>query len=191
MVKKNKWNAIYEKREHSDPPVYVLTKFAHLLPNQGKALDLACGLGGNALFMASQGLEVSAWDISDLAINKLNEFASKAGIQLLAEVRDVEKNPPQPNSFDVILVSRFLNRLLCPQLSAALKPKGMLYYQTFTKTGSERSGIGPSNPAYLLEDNELPMLFDNLEIKNYQDESTMNEQIDTLKAQACLVAQKN
>lgn len=177
--------------EKPDPPAYVLTQFAHLLPNQGKALDLACGLGGNAHFMANQGLEVTAWDISELAIDKLNDLANKTDIQLHAEVRDVESNPPQPNSFDVIVVSRFLYRPLCPHLSAALKPNGMLYYQTFTKAGSEKSGTGPSNPAYLLEDNELPVLFNDLEIKIYQDESAMNEQIDALKAQACLVAQKN
>lgn len=188
-----KWNAIYRRRSEPDQPVYVLTEFVHLLselPEKAKALDLACGLSGNCLFMAKKGLQVTAWDISDLAIEQLMHFANKEGVELMAEVRDVESNPPPANTFDVILVSRFLNRELCPYISRSLKPKGWLLYQTFTRAGASASATGPSNPAYLLDENELPALFPDLDIKVYLDECESGEEIDGLTGQVCMVAQR-
>jgi len=69
-------------------------------------------------------------------------------------VRDVVSRPPEPESADVIVVSRFLQRSLCSKLCDALRPNGVLFYQTFTS--------GLSNPDYLLKENELPELFASL-----------------------------
>lgn len=61
----------------------------HLLPALGRALALACGLGGNALLLAAHGLETHAWDISDVAVARLQERARQQGLSLHAEVRDI------------------------------------------------------------------------------------------------------
>ena len=60
----NKWNLLYNQADVADySAAKVLTENHYLLPSTGVALDLACGLGANALYLAQQGLAVTAWDI--------------------------------------------------------------------------------------------------------------------------------
>jgi SAM-dependent methyltransferase len=146
----------------------VLWESRHLLPTQGRALDLACGLGANAMLLARQGLEVVAWDLSPVAIARVRDVARAMDLPIVAEVRDVCVYPPPPRSFDCILVAHFLERALAPALAEALRPGGLLYYQTF---GLDRCGDrGPSNPNYRLGTNELLHLFPGLTLRFYREE---------------------
>lgn len=166
----------------------VLRDNRHLLPKTGEALDLACGRGGNALLLAKHGLHTQAWDISPRVIEQLTAQAALAALPLTACVRDVERQPPAAAQFDVIVVSRFLNRALCAALVSALHPGGLLFYQTFTAT-KVRPG-GPSNPDYLLADNELLRLFADLQLRVYREESAAGDIQQGLRNEALLVAQK-
>lgn len=164
----------------------VLRDFAHLLPPQGDALDLACGLGGNALFMAARGLRVSAWDSSAVAIDGLRCAAVSAGLAVDAAERDVLAEPPAANSFDVIVVSRYLERSLAPVLLQALRPGGLLYYQTFIV---DRVGEhGPRNPDYRLQPNELLQLFAGLRVLAYREEGRVGDLEQGFRDEAMLVA---
>ncbi|MET0081068.1 MAG: methyltransferase domain-containing protein, partial [Candidatus Thiodiazotropha lotti] len=101
-----KWDQRYADEEKVARPAEVLLNNAHLLPKQGSALDLACGLGGNALFLASRGFVVEAWDLSAVAIQRLEQSARQQKLNNLhARVRDVENQPPSTEQFDVIVVS--------------------------------------------------------------------------------------
>jgi len=179
---------------HSDPAkrpsvVQVLAENLHLLPTSGRALELACGLGGNALALAAHGLEVSAWDLSPIAIERLQGFAGANGLtNLKAEVRDVELSPPAPDSFDVILVSYYLERSLIPHLITALRLGGLIYYQTFTR--SAVSSEGPSNPQFRLDDNELLNLFGELKLRVYREENRLGDLALGTRDVAMLVAQR-
>lgn len=166
----------------------VLREYAYLLPRHGDALDVACGLGGNALLLAARGLRVTAWDISAHAIAALRAAAGDRGLELQAEVRDVEALPPPPTSFDVITVSRFLSRPLCAYLRDALRPSGVLYYQTFVR--DKVTQTGPNNPDYLLDDNELLTLFAGLRVLLYRDEGTQGDTQSGVRNEAWLVAQR-
>lgn len=160
---REKWDARYRDTHRSaDSIAEVLTNNHHLLPTEGRALDLAAGLGGNALYLAQTGLEVYAWDISPVAIDRLNTRAQQQDLTVHAQVRDCIAQPPEPNSFDVIVISRFLERELCPAISAALRPRGLLLYQTWRR--EKRCDDGPGNPDFLLESGELPRLFPDLEV---------------------------
>ena len=68
-------------------------------------------------------------------------------------MHDVEQEPPQANSFDVIVVSYFLERKLAPALMNALRPNGLLFYETFIR--EKPQGVGPSNPDFLLGENDI------------------------------------
>ncbi|HKH20378.1 MAG TPA: hypothetical protein VKB53_05725, partial [Gammaproteobacteria bacterium] len=71
-----KWNRRYlEVDVDTARSAQVLSDNVHLLPSTGQALDLACGLGGNALFLARLGFNVTAYDISTVAVDKLNIYA--------------------------------------------------------------------------------------------------------------------
>lgn len=184
--------AMWDQR-HADPDkqpsaAEVLLENLHLLPETGNALDLACGLGGNALELARSGLEVSAWDISSVAVERLQHLAASAGLALNAEQRDVEQNRLTENAFDVIVVSYFLNRGLMPALIAALKPGGLIFYQTFTRIAV--SDTGPSNPAYRLGDNELIALLSPLSVRFYREENRLGDLRKGSRDVAMIVAQK-
>jgi tellurite methyltransferase len=175
---------------HKQPAVArVLEENLHLLPTSGRALELACGLGGNALVLAAQGLDVCAWDLSPVAIQRLQGFAKTAGVtNLRAEVRDVEAAPPTPDSFDVIVVSYYLERSLIPHLMRALKPEGLIFYQTFTRLAV--SEAGPSNSEFRLEDNELLTLFGELKARFYREENRLGDLTQGVRDVAMLVAER-
>ena len=192
MVKstaKEKWNKIYSSETPSDTKTSdVLSKYAYLLPKKGDALDLACGQGMNAKFFAARGFVTHAWDISEKAISNLNNDSQNSDLKLITEVRDVELNPPEINTFDVINVSYFLDREIINNIIAALRINGLLYYQTFIQ--EKVSDTGPSNPAYRLNANELLTLFSPLHILVYQELGCVGEVSKGLRDVAMLVAQK-
>lgn len=167
----SKWNARYAHSGGGIPaPSEVLSRGARWLPevqvplNDGAAsqlcaLDLACGLGGNAHFLAKAGFIVSAWDISDVVIKQIR--GRKPVVIAHPELRDVVTYPPEPSSFDVIVVSRFLDRALCPHIIDALRPDGVLFYQTFVR--------GLKNKNFMLKPNELLSLFKPLHVLEYHE----------------------
>ncbi|MGX2031092.1 MULTISPECIES: class I SAM-dependent methyltransferase [Methylocaldum] len=186
---RDKWDRIYRGAGDAIPePAPVLADNAHLLPESGTALDLACGLGGNALFLARRGLETQAWDISPEAISRLNVHARRLGLGLRAETRDVVELPPTAESFDVIVISRFLERSLTLAITKALKPGGLLFYQTYTR--DKAAGIGPTNPAFLLDTNELPRLFGSLRLVFYREEGQIGDLNRGSRNEAFFVGQK-
>jgi SAM-dependent methyltransferase len=182
-----KWNLRYEDTDPvSARPCTVLEDYAHLLPTRGRALDLACGLGGNAVFLTRRGLDTVAWDRSPVAIAKLGDYAKTQGLSMHAEVRDVQSAPPQPDAFDVIVVSYFLERELASALVRALRPDGLLFYQTWTREAVDDRG--PGNPAFRLAPNELLTLFGDLRVIAYREEGLVGDTTQGLRNEACLVA---
>jgi SAM-dependent methyltransferase len=178
----DRWNERY--RSAADTPIpaacRVLSDNRQLLTVRGRSLDLAAGRGANALLLAQRGFESHAWDISEVAIAQLEATASQQRLVVHGQCRDVVTQPPKPESFDLIVVSRFLERALCPAIAAALKPGGLLFYQTWTVDSLE----GPGNPAYRLQRNELLQLFAGLEIVFYREEGI----VLTTGSEAMLVA---
>lgn len=170
---KNKWDERYRGRAAGDAqPAAVLSAGLRYLPPPGTALDLACGLGANAIALARRGFRVDAWDLSPVAIEALRDYAVHEGLAIGAAVRDVIAAPPPPERFDLIIITRFLERDLCPAIAAALRPNGLLLYQTFY---GPSTGAGPSDPAFRLEPGELPRLFAGLELLDYREEGAAGE----------------
>ena len=187
---RNKWDAIYEQQDFLNVTASdVLIQNTHLLPKKGKAVDLASGLGGNAILLAKNNLDVEAWDISEQALKKLKHFSDLNELAIEVVLRDVEKQPPQENTFDVIVVSHFLHRPTFPALLASLKSKGLLFYQTFIK--DKVVEIGPSNPDYLLDKNELLRLCQELEILTYREEGKQGDTHKGWRNQAMVVVKKS
>lgn len=186
----DKWNKIYSQQVGPDPePCWTLQQHAYVLPHAGDALDLACGRGGNARFLAARGLAVTAWDLSDVAVAEINAVAADRAWPLVAECRDVEQNPPPDNSYDVIVVSNFLHRATLPQLVDALRDGGVLIYQTHTLARPEGMS-GPSNPDFLLRPNELLEVFNGLTLVAYREDGLLGDLTQGRRGVASLVAMK-
>jgi 2-polyprenyl-3-methyl-5-hydroxy-6-metoxy-1,4-benzoquinol methylase len=189
MSIKSKWNERYRDAKSDPQASQVLRENLHLLPDNGRALDLACGLGGNSILLAQQGLKVDAWDIADVPIAVLQEEALKRQLSIQADVRDVEANPPLPETFDVIVVSYYLDRDIIPALIQALKPGGLIYYQTFTRQHvSER---GPQRAEFRLADQELLHLFSELQVLFYREEGRVGDVQKGFRGEAMLIGRKS
>jgi len=182
------WDRRHAEAEGAPPAADVLRENCHLLPARGRALDLACGRGGNALLLAAAGLETHAWDLSPVAIEALCAEAAAQGLAVRARVRDVVAEPPPAEAFEVIVVSHFLERALAPALIEALRPGGLLFYQTFTR---ERVGdAGPRNPDYRLAPNELLELFRPLRLRVYREEGRLGDSGRGWRDRAMLVGER-
>jgi tellurite methyltransferase len=184
---REKWDSRYRSADGVPEPALILREYDHLLPASGRALDLACGLGASTLWLAGRGFRVSAWDLSPVAIARLSALAQERGLSVEAAVRDVIAEPPPTGSFDLILVAHFLERGLAPAIAAALRPGGVLFYQTFSRESV--STCGPSNPAYRLAPNELLDLFPGLIVRAYRDEGRLGDTTRGIRDLALLVAQ--
>ena len=184
----DKWDKIYKQQEKKPSACLVLQYNQHLLPEHGDAVDIACGLGGNATLLAKAGLNVQAWDISPIAIQQLQQQINKDDLTISASVRNMDNVILKENSVDVIVVSYFLDRNLCPELVRALRPGGLLFYQTYCQQRVNQQG--PSNPDYFLTDNELLTLFYQLKIRVYREESLVGDHRQGTRNQALLIAEK-
>ena len=188
MDLRDKWNSRYKESAVVPKAARVLHENLHLLPTKGLALDVACGLGGNAIALARQGLQVDAFDISDVAIAALQEQVEQNGLSINALVRDIEQTPLEPRTYDVIVVSYFLSRPLFPLLIAALKPGGLMYYQTFTQ--SKVSDRGPQNPDYRLADQELISLMAGCHLLVYREEGCVGNTREGFRDELMYVGMK-
>ncbi len=185
----DKWNSIYASGDHGNiQAAKILQENTYLLPVEGTALDLACGLGANALLLARCGLETWAWDVSQTALDELQTRSRETKIPLQLEQRDVTIRPPASDSFDVIVISRFLDRALMPHLISALRENGLIYYQTFTR--EKTSDCGPKNPDFRLGCNELLHFFLDLQILVYREEGKIGDVNQGFRNQAMLIARK-
>jgi SAM-dependent methyltransferase len=127
-----------------------VSRWAHLIAADGNVLDIACGSGRHARYLASRGLRVCAVDRDSVALDSL-----KAVDGITTLTADLE-NAPWPlagRKFEGLIVTNYLHRPLFPSIFGALAPTGLLVYETFA-VGNERFGR-PSNPDFLLRPGEL------------------------------------
>jgi tellurite methyltransferase len=145
-------------------PSRWLVDHAHVLPSSGDALDVASGSGRNAIWLAARGLQTLALDRSPSSVAEIRAAASRLDLPLHAEVVDLETEGATfpVSAFDVVIVVHYLHRALFPALKAALRPGGILVYETFTRAQAQRGR--PTNPAFLLEPGELRLLVAPFEI---------------------------
>ena len=182
----SEWDAKHQLTadDSSAEPTGILCELWPLLPS-GAALDLACGTGRNALFLAEHGLHVTAVDWSVAALDILESRArsrnlSTRRIQALEETKrasrasidlvqaDLERIELPARSFDLILNLRYLQRSLFPQICRALRPNGMLLFETYTQAQLDFCS-GPRDPAHLLKVGELREAFPELHLLFYRE----------------------
>jgi SAM-dependent methyltransferase len=131
---------------------------ADVIPAHARVLDVACGRGRNAVYLARRGCAVHAVDRDVGALQDLQALADADRLPIRTEVQDLEAGTPPlaARGYDTVVVFNYLHRPLMPVLIQALTPAGVLIYETFT-IGQARRGH-PKNPAFLLHDGELPRL---------------------------------
>jgi 2-polyprenyl-3-methyl-5-hydroxy-6-metoxy-1,4-benzoquinol methylase len=149
-------------------PNPFLKKHIRLLP-RGKALDIATGEGKNAVFLAQQGFEVDAVDISEKGLKKARKLAREKGVKINTSLIDLDQYPIEKEQYDLIADFYFLKRRLIPRIKKGLKKGGKLIFQTYLLEHRALGTGGPKQAKYFLKPNELIKLFGDFRILFYRE----------------------
>lgn len=149
------WDQRYQQAEwvwSLAPNRFVAEQLADLSP--GRALDLACGEGRNALWLARQGWQVTAVDFSEVALGKGRERAAKDGLELDWLAADLTSYVPEPGGFDLVLIaylhlSPHDTPTVLRRAAAALAPGGTLFIVGHDATNPAEGFGGPQDPSVL------------------------------------------
>jgi len=165
IVRQASWAA----GDHLGAPAPWLLRHRRLL-TPGRALDLACGNGRNAVYLAQEGFRVEAWDRDAAALDALQKRADALGLRTLTtRLVDLEQEPAiPPASFDLITVFYYLQRDLITNIVQALRPGGVVVYETFLLDNHERFAH-PRRREFCLGRNELLSLFAGLRTLAYRE----------------------
>ena len=180
---RKKWDEKYSGDTflYGKEPAAYLKESIGKLP-KGKALDIAAGEGRNAVFLAENGCDVDAVDISAIGLKKAAKLAAEKNCQINTVVADLTTYKIEANTYDVIVNFYYLQRDLFPQIIAGLKEDGVVVFETFTTDHLQINS--KMKREYCLEKNELKKAFSELEIIEYKEITTPN------KAVARLIARK-
>jgi tellurite methyltransferase len=155
------WNHRYSQEGRLPPPDPWLVHAGPILAPgvPGPILDLACGLGQNALWLAALGLSVVGVDASAVAIERARYEARRRRVNATFEVTKVRAGEPFSRSWSglwgAIIVFRFLDRTLFAQLERSVAPGGILAYNTHLQHPLRSLENGPRRPEHLLHSGEL------------------------------------
>lgn len=169
---KDKWNQRYKEKLNSGKVHSIngrLKNLEHYFVNGGKALDFACGLGQNSLFLAEKGYTVQAVDISDVAIKYLQEKAREKQLDVVGRVEDLTVRSSlnfSENSFDLIITTNYLDRDILPYLQAAVRESGLFFMETFYQQDKYLHGV---SERYQLTSQELLTEFTGWQILYYEE----------------------
>ena len=180
---RERWDSRYrlEAGGHEEPDPFLV---AHAeLYSGGLALDLACGTGRNALFLARSGFTVEAIDISVAALKRLQSEARRRGVDVRCVAADLDIFPIPVDRYDLVVVVNFHSPRLIPTIKAATKCRGLIVYSTFNQ---RHSSLKPGfNPAYLVDSRELVRLFADCRVLVSEPDAGEAGNISRLIAQRC------
>lgn len=168
---RERWDGKYANRDYDaqlGPTDFVraqLPLLKQLLPGRPAAIDIATGTGRNAVYLAKQGFEVTAVDVSPVGLQLARRLAGDQDAEVDFLEADLESTHLEVARYDLVLNSHYLQRTLFPRLVAALKPGGILAFETFCRSTPQH----PMKPEFLLAPNELLKAFSGLKILFYEE----------------------
>ncbi len=151
-----------------EEPAGLLKAWIDRLP-KGKALDLACGAGRNALFLAEHGFSVDGMDISEVALAKAREAAERRGVDVNWVQADLDDPDLPADTYDVIVDCRFIDRGLIPRMKDALKDGGYLLFEHHLLSSEATVNVGGPSSYWRFRPNELLHQFLDLRVISYQE----------------------
>ena len=178
---KDRWNSKYETEVYlfGEKPIPFLVDNVHIL-RKGKVLDIAMGEGRNGVYLATQGFEVLGLDISEKGLEKAHNLAKKNKVTIETKVVDLESFTLEPNSYDVILCTYYMQKDLFKQFQSALKPGGMIVVETYNVDYLKYAQFSRK---WALDTNEMLDIFKGLRVIRYQDYDDGKEAYSSIIAQ--------
>ena len=164
-------DSMTDAHPHDPPSPFVeawVAKLAEPRPAARRALDVAMGRGRHSVVLAAAGLRVFGVDRQLDVVREARVRVRAAGYDVASWCADLTTTALPIARFDLVVVTRYLQRDLFPSLVAALAPGGAILYETFTEAQRER-GRGPTSPDHLLQAGELPRYFRDLDVLFYEE----------------------
>ena len=150
-----------------DPPSPFVVEWVAQASGRS-AIDVAMGRGRHALVLARRGLRTFGVDRQYAAVRHSVRRAGAENLVVRGWCGDLEQIPLPRDAFDVVVVTRYLQRDLFPSIRSMTTHGGVVIYETFTV--NQRSlGFGPTSPEHLLEPGELARRFDGFEVLFYEE----------------------
>ena len=183
---KSMWNDRYRERGAvfgSEPNRFLVEVVAGLVP--GTALDLGCGQGRNALWLASRGFEVTGLDLSPVAIEQAREVAAEQGLDATFETVDLVTWKPDGQVWDLVLLAYIhlpedMRKAVHAAAVSAVAPGGRIVVIAHHLDNLEAGSGGPSNPDWLFTETQLEDDFSSLDIVRNERVVRPTEQGDAL-----------
>lgn len=180
-----KWNKKYQEipslldeKKPSEKLIKILEK-----TKGKKALDIASGAGRNSIYLAINGFDVEALDISQVALSTLSNKGFK---NISCKLVDLDEYEIAKNNYDLIVMTNFLDRNIIPKLTNALKKDGILFIETYM---DDKINEKPSsNPDFLLKKDELKSFFDDkFELLDYDEFLNEESELYRMKKQSIAI----
>ena len=183
-----KWNQRYaEDSYHKNNPVTLVEDWLARIP-VGRALDVACGAGRNAIFLAQAGYRVDAVDISAEGLKQARQKAENQGLSINWIEHDLEQTFQFDRDYDLIIVLWYVNLALITRLCDCLAPGGYLLCEEHLITDQEV--IGPTSLNFRVAPGDLGEAVSGLDVLLYEESIEINSEGDRV-ASARVVARKS
>ncbi len=170
-MKRDAWNRRYAGSEllwTAEPNRVLVAEISGLPP--GRALDLACGEGRNAVWLAERGWEVTGVDFADVGLDKARGLAAARGVDPTWVEADLLDYDPPPEAFDLVVILYLQlpadeRRRVLRAAAAAIAPGGTLLVVAHDRSNLEHGHGGPQDPRMLATPQEVAGDLDGLEIQ--------------------------
>lgn len=176
MSLENRYNKIYSEDEHAfgfgqpEKLVKDILKFK----TSGSALELGAGEGRNSIFLAKNGFQTTAQDISQVGLDRIETAAIKSNLKIKTEIKDIRALDPS-EQYDVLICTFVLHHLTRDEALKTIKqiqqntnPEGLNLIISFTKNG-DFFKENVNTEKFYLESNELKMLYAGWDVLEYEE----------------------
>jgi tellurite methyltransferase len=182
---RNKWNQRYaEDSYHKNNPVTLLENWLPQLP-VGRALDVACGAGRNALHLAQAGYQVDAIDISAEGLNQARQKAEHRGLNINWIEHDFDRAFQFDTDYDLVIVMWYVNLALITRLCGCLAAGGYLLCEEHLIT--DQQVIGPGSLNFRVAPGDLREAVSGLDILLYEESIEKNAEGDQVASARAVV----
>jgi 2-polyprenyl-3-methyl-5-hydroxy-6-metoxy-1,4-benzoquinol methylase len=131
------WDARYQRSASTEPGLSeVFAPYADLFPTGGVALDIACGRGATAVWLARRGMTVTGVDVSPVAVEQARALAATHGVPCRFDVVDLDGGLPPGPPVNVVVCQRFRDARLDAAIVERLMPGGLLAISALSEVGA-------------------------------------------------------
>ena len=196
------WNERFDKEEFifgKEPNEYLVEQASQYLKPNSSVLCIADGEGRNGVWLAKQGMRVTGFDVSDIALAKANQFAKDSQVSIQYSLCDTDGFDWQANSYDAIIAIFIqfadpeMRARIFKQVHRALKPGGIFILQGYTPKQLEYKTGGPSLIEHLYTEEMIRVLsseFEILDLQCYEKELSEGARHTGMSALLGMVAKK-